>query len=159
MNTQKGSAVVMVLLILGILSLLGAGLMVQTRYDVRFNRAQGSYAKMLNLADGAAKVSLYGISFQTPGAYAGEGALVAIDPETPGEWKTTTTTGRELIGLWRSQAWFLGASRNPQDMAGWEIGTGYYGQLWVAQGAGNRGDLGTENAQETVQVAGVRFTK
>ena len=154
MNTQKGSAVVMVLLILGILSLLAAGLMVQTRYDVRFNRAQGSYDKMINLADGAAKVSLYGVSYQTPGAYTGEAALVSIEPDVAGEWKK-----QDLVGKWRSQAWYLGASWNPQDMAGWEIGTGFHAQFWVAQGAGIRSDLGQENALSTIQVAGIKFTK
>jgi hypothetical protein len=154
MNTQNGSAVVMVLLILGVLSLLGAGLMVQTRYDVRFNRAQGSYDKMINLADGAAKVSLYGVSYEAPPAYSGEGAQVPINPTEAGTWNTT----QESIGKWQSQAWFLGATLNPQDMAGWEIGTGYYGQFWVAQGAGNRSDLGKENALSTVQVAGIKFT-
>jgi hypothetical protein len=154
MKSQNGSAVVMVLLILGVITLLGAGLMVQTRYDVKFNRAQGSYDKMLNLADGAAKVSLFGVTYQTPGAYSGEGALVPIDPAGAGTWNT-----QETVGTWQSQAWYLGATLNPQDTAGWEIGTGYYAQFWVAQGAGNRGDLDKENALSTIQVAGIKFTK
>jgi hypothetical protein len=159
MKSERGAAIVLVLLILGILTLLGAGLMVQTRYDVKFNRAQGSYDKMLNLADGAAKVSLFGISYQVPGAYSGEGVQVPIDPETAGDWKTQGT-----VGTWQSQAWYMGATLHPQDMAGWEIGTGYYGQLWVGQGAGTKvgadfKGLGADSALSTIQVAGVKFSK
>lgn len=157
MRKDQGTAVVMVLLILAVLSLLGAGLMVQTRYDSKFNRAQGSHDKMVNMADGAARVALFGVTYETPGAYLGEAALVKIDPgpASTDAWNT----GQERIGLWQSRAWYLGATTNPQDMAGWEVGTGYYAQYWVAQGTGNKSQLGKDSALSTIQVAGIKFTK
>lgn len=156
MNRQKGSAVVVVLLILAVLSLLGAGLMVQSRYDTKFNRAQGSHDKMVNLADGAARVALFGVTYETPGAYSGEPATVKVDPPNTSS-EPWNTQGR--IGAWQAKAWYLGSTMNPQDMAGWEIGTGFYAQYWVAQGAGNRPDLGSDKALSTIQVAGIKFTK
>jgi hypothetical protein len=156
MRNERGSAVVLVLLVLGVITLLAAGLMVQTRYDSKFNRAQGSHDKMVNLADGAARVALFGVTYETPGAYSGEAAMVKIEPgpASTDPWKTQVT-----IGAWQSKAWYLGATTNPQDMAGWEIGTGYYAQYWVAQGTGNRGELDKDSALSTVQVAGIKFTK
>lgn len=157
MNRQKGSAVVVVLLILAVLSLLGAGLMVQTRYDTKFNRAQGNHDKMVSLADGAARVALFGVTYETPGAYSGEAVTVPIDP--PSTSTTPWNTAQWRIGAWQSKAWFLGSTMNPQDMAGWEVGTGFYAQYWVAQGSGNRPDLGNDKALSTIQVAGIKFTK
>ena len=148
MHRESGSAMVLVLLVLGVVTLLAAGLMVQTRFDSKFNRAQGSYGKMINLADGAARIALFGVTYQTPGAYSGEATSVVIDSQT-----------KSNLGDWKSQAWFLGSTTNPIEMAGWEIGTGFYLQYWVAQGTGNRGNLGNENALSTVQVAGIRYTK
>ncbi len=47
----------MVLLVLGVVSLLGIGLLTQSRLDVRMSSAMRSYAKMFSLADGGATIA------------------------------------------------------------------------------------------------------
>ncbi|MGB6065138.1 MAG: hypothetical protein WBG50_10030 [Desulfomonilaceae bacterium] len=53
MNNDKGYAVVIVLLFLGVISLLGVGLMEMSRLDLQFTGAIKNYNKLFNLADGA----------------------------------------------------------------------------------------------------------
>ena len=68
MRSEKGSAVALVLLVLGVISLIGVAALLQSRLDLRFATALQSYDKMFNLADGSAKLSLAYIRIQNPEA-------------------------------------------------------------------------------------------
>jgi Tfp pilus assembly protein PilX len=56
MRNEKGNVIALVLLILAVVSLVGAGALMMSRYDLRFTGALKSYDKGFNLADGGATV-------------------------------------------------------------------------------------------------------
>ncbi len=53
MNNNRGSAVAIVLMILGVISLVGVALLTQSRIDTKFTAAVTAYDKTSGLADGA----------------------------------------------------------------------------------------------------------
>ena len=53
MGNNNGSAMFLVVMILGVVSLIGVGLMSMSRLDIKFSAAIRNYDKMFNLADGA----------------------------------------------------------------------------------------------------------
>ena len=154
MKNERGSAIVLVLLLLGILGLLGAGLLVQTRYDIKLTRAQGSYDKMLNLADGSAKYSLFALRWLQPPAFTGQpvlatdtlqpNGLVDIQPRPSATYDSLTQ-----LGYWQSRAWYAGLSTDPWDVPGYEIGNPTYHQdRWVANGSGSNGRITAMNMNQ-----------
>jgi hypothetical protein len=159
MKSNRGSAVLVVLLILAVLGLLGAGLIAQTRYDTKLMRAQGSFDKMLNLADGSAKYSLVALGWLQVPSYSGQpvlatdtnqpSGLVDIQPKPSGSQDTLSN-----LGYWEASAWYVGASTDPWDMPGFEAGSGSYHQdRWVARGSASNGRLVTVS-QTQVTVTG-----
>ncbi|MBI5572125.1 MAG: hypothetical protein HY914_19435 [Desulfomonile tiedjei] len=147
MRGERGSALAVVLLILGVLGLLGAGLMVQTRYDTKVVSAQGAYDKMLNLADGAAKYSLFAVRWLGEPMFAGRPALVGDSGKPAGKVDSQTVTN---MGDWTSLAWYLGPETNPWVSPGWESPT-YYMTGWVAKGSATK--LKLDAAYEIDQAA------
>jgi Tfp pilus assembly protein PilX len=57
MKNERGNAIALVLLILAVVSLVGAGALMMSRHDLRFSHALRSYDMGFNLADGAATIS------------------------------------------------------------------------------------------------------
>jgi hypothetical protein len=57
MRNERGNAIALVLLILAVVSLVGAGALMMSRYDLKFSAALRSYDKGFNLADGASAIS------------------------------------------------------------------------------------------------------
>lgn len=57
MRNERGNVIALVLLILAVVSLVGAGALMMSRYDLKFTGALKSYDKGFNLADGGATVS------------------------------------------------------------------------------------------------------
>jgi hypothetical protein len=53
MRNNKGYSVLLVMMLLGIMSLVGSGLILMSRLDLNFTGALRNYDKMFNLADGA----------------------------------------------------------------------------------------------------------
>lgn len=58
MNNDRGSAVVIVLMILGVTSLMGAALITQSKMDMQFSSSVRSYENTFAKADGAAALAL-----------------------------------------------------------------------------------------------------
>ena len=54
MRNQKGSAVALVMLFLGVVSMIGAGLMLQSQDAIKFSASVKNVDSMLNMADAAA---------------------------------------------------------------------------------------------------------
>lgn len=65
MNNNQGSAVAIVLMILAVVSLIGVGLLTQSRMDVQLTSAIRSQDKLFSLADGAASIAYQDISVFT----------------------------------------------------------------------------------------------
>jgi len=61
MENNKGSIIVIVLMVLGIVSLLGVTLISQSKLDLQFSSSVGNYDRMFGLADGAAAYALRSI--------------------------------------------------------------------------------------------------
>jgi hypothetical protein len=55
--SQAGNAVAMVLLLLGVVSILGVGLLTRSTMDTRFSAAYKSHERLFSLADGAASIA------------------------------------------------------------------------------------------------------
>ena len=69
MSSQRGSAIITVMLMIAILALAGAALLLQSRMDTRMTRSQLSYDRTLSLGDGASKVSYAVLSIATTDSY------------------------------------------------------------------------------------------
>ncbi|MEW6141120.1 MAG: hypothetical protein AB1733_23090 [Thermodesulfobacteriota bacterium] len=128
-RNERGAAIAIVLLILGLVSLIAAGLLVQRKFDNYFNLAQLNYERLFNLADGAASLAFTQIGLKESVAYGGGTSRWRV---YDGEQKN--------IGDWDSWMTLKGYETDPQMLKGWELGTaeGYHVQFWVAEGTGKR---------------------
>jgi hypothetical protein len=61
-NSNNGSAVAIVLMILAVVSLIGVGLLMQSKMDVRLTSAIRSHDRLFSLADGAASIGYKDVS-------------------------------------------------------------------------------------------------
>jgi hypothetical protein len=144
LSNQRGMAVAMVLLILAIVSLLGAGLMVQSRLDVKFNSAKRAYDKAFNMADGGVAVAYTDILLKEVAKFDQEPSPTEINP------------GHAALSdqsKWYSYKLLKGYSTDPADMAGWEAGpgAGYHVEFWIGNGISQRlSSQKTERVEQTV---------
>ena len=58
MRNNRGYAIIVVLLILGLISILGASFLTMTRVDINFTGAAKNYDVLSNLADGACSIAV-----------------------------------------------------------------------------------------------------
>jgi hypothetical protein len=144
MKNEKGSAIALVLLVLGVVSLVGAGLLLQTRFDTKFTQAQKNYDRSFGMADSAASYAFPEILAKDTVTYKG-GPTVAWQkkmylPVQPGAYSATEVTGTAYLGQAISRAIIQGYDTDPSQVAGWELGTaeGYHVQFWTAEGLGVR---------------------
>ncbi len=152
-SNDMGNAVAIVLLVLGVVSLLGAALLTQSRIDVKFVTAFKSHNTAFNLADGAAAIALTKLSFTTAPQYSGQpvSTLLGTTKYTGPTFVTQggTPAGANLSD--RGTYWpvmiFRGAITDPTKMAGWQLGReGRQVECWVAQGLGTRRDTSIANS-------------
>ncbi len=130
-RNEKGSAVAIVLMFLGVLSLVGAGLMLQTRLDVMFTRAVESSTSMVGLADGAANKAVKNMPSTPP-------ANIGADPVVG---STGTEQEVQRAGHYQLRQIFVakapsGALDGFEISAGGYGGGGYYPAYWLAEGYG-----------------------
>jgi hypothetical protein len=132
MKNERGAAIAIVLLILGVVSLIAAGLMVQRQFDSYFTMAQTNFDKMFNLADGAALVAFTKVGLKESVEYSGGQSAETV--------YTSTGQGQDQVGEWTSRTIMKGYDTDPTLLSGWELGTaeGYHVQFWVAEGTASR---------------------
>ncbi len=144
MSSQRGSAIITVMLMIAILALAGAALLLQSRMDTRMTRSQLSYDRTLSLGDGASKVSYAVLSIATTDSYTYNGHQTRKFVAEAGGQSTATSeagTGTILtrgqdssnVGYWDSYMTLAGYRIEAQP--GYEINQ-YYQQYWVAEGTG-----------------------
>ena len=68
-----------VLLVLGLVSLIGVGMLTQSRMDVKYATSYKSHATAFNLADGAASMALTRVSFTMAPQYDGHAAPTLLN--------------------------------------------------------------------------------
>jgi hypothetical protein len=164
MKSQKGSAVALVLLILGVISLIGVAALLQSRLDLRFATALQSYDKMFNLADGAAKLSLAYITIQ-PAEPRGEEILGMSDDAVTDGWGDVFPMEVPLvpsdhflgktseIGSWKAELWMVGAPENRVEEQEIPMGLGLYN----AYGLGSRPESLGEDAKSDIRMGVTRL--
>lgn len=151
---NNGSAVVVVLLFLGVVSMIGAGLILQNKLDVQFNSAIKNVDSMQSLADAGAAKSFQNLPKTMPKSFSG-------DPVVVGDVTTVSISG---VGKYKYRGIFVGpgsaiASCGTGNEA--SEGSGYGEKIsayyWIAQGSGQTAGGGDTAA--TVEIACHRCTK
>lgn len=148
MLNQRGNVIALVLLLLSVVSLVGAGALLVSRYDLKFTSAVKSYDRGFNVADGAASMSWSDVNkhdreqdmalkdLQNPPA------ALTIGCHCKDSWKNTslcTGTTRQTCSrcIDRSQGDFDVQVRlmgyDTQTKAGWEAGS-FYDEFWNGNG-------------------------
>ena len=159
MNNDKGSAVIIVLLFLGIVSVVGAGLMLQSSVDRQFTSAVKSVDSLRDVASMAAGKSYWALKdvYSAP----------VSDTTDPVVHKTTPTDDPGNDEGKCDSRYCLDDDKNPYEwrlifvdkgegaVAGYEAATGgggsygagtAYNTLWTSEGRGkniSRGDSGS----------------
>ncbi|MBM3298980.1 MAG: hypothetical protein FJY85_03400 [Deltaproteobacteria bacterium] len=153
MKNERGAAIAIVLLILGMVSLIAAGLMVQRQFDSYFTMAQTNYEKMFNMADGAALVAYTKVGIKESVGYQGG--------QTSETVYTSTGQGQDRVGSWTSRTILKGYDTDPSLLSGWELGTaeGYHVQFWVAEGTAARANAAGPAADSAVYIACNKYAR
>lgn len=131
-ENERGSAVAIVLMFLGVLSLVGAGLMLQTRLDVQFTRASESSSSMISMADGAANKGIKNMPSNPPMAAGGNDPIVS---STDDEKLVSRAGNYQYRHVYVSKA-PSGAIKGFEASGGGYGGGGYYPAYWLAEGYG-----------------------
>jgi len=146
MEQERGSAIAIVLLVLGVLSLIGAGLLTRSKLDMMSATSIQSYDKIFSLADGAAAMGVrdlrspdlnLGEQWRYPeSAYPGpssllEGLLAA------GTYGLVSSLCGSVpgIGAYETRLTLTSYSGPPP---GWPVGEKVYTQYWTVKGTGKR---------------------
>jgi len=156
-NNDKGNAVAIVLMVLAVVSLLGVGLLTQSRIDIKFVTSFKSHNTAFNLADGAASMALARVSFTLAPPYDGAptSTLLNVLYKDPQPVRVSGNPSGAKVTPDRGTYWpvmiFRGPITDPTKMAGWELGKeGRTLECWIAQGSGKRRDttgVATSNTQ------------
>lgn len=143
MKNEKGSAIALVLLVLAVVSLVGAGLLLQSRFDTKFTQAQKNYDRSFGMADSAASYAFPEIMAKDTVQFKGGPTVVwqkkMYLPVQPGAYSPSEVPGTAYLGQAIARAIIQGYDTDPTLIAGDEIGAeGYHVQFWVAEGLGVR---------------------
>jgi hypothetical protein len=154
MKNQRGSAVVMVLLFLGVMSIVGAGLLIQTQLDTQFTAAVHWSDSRAGLGDMGASTQFRSLPKNPDTAvYSGNPVLGSTCTNCPQKVERSGTYGYRSV--------MVGDAPNAEcpGFGGLTDKTGgkYTGQApfyWVAEGSGKAMRGG--NPESTVQIACTR---
>ncbi len=143
MGNHHGSAVAIVLLILGVSSLVGVALLSRSRLDVRVSSAVTTYDRIFGAADGASAIAL--VDLQTSDRtfnYSGDASAVTFvvkDKSGHDLSNIAVTTGDEPT-KYTARVEFAGFTTDPGSFAGWEIGE-FYPEFWRGEGEGKKDSI------------------
>jgi hypothetical protein len=143
-SNDRGNAVAIVLLVLALVSLIGVGMLTQSRIDVKFATSHKSHATAFNLADGAASLALVAVPYTTTPMY--EGHAVPIPPMNYPSYKSSTSLGDR--GAYLPLTIFQGPITDPRLLTGEELETRLL-ESWTAKGVGKRRDTAGKAASNT----------
>jgi len=127
---NRGSAIAIVLLVLALVTLLGVGLILQSRMDLQLTASLKSFDKMFGLADGGSSVGFNDLYTRNR-----EAAISSVT----GTWTYDVVPLRTegTLGQYKAQVMLTGYSTSPADIAGFDIGS-YYPEYWLGRGEGSR---------------------
>jgi hypothetical protein len=127
--------VAIVLLVLAVTSLIGVGMLTQSRMDVKFATSHKSRTTAFNLADGAAALALIALANTTTPMY--EGHAVPIPPLNIANYRNSTPVVAR--GTYLPLLIFQGPITDPRLLTGEELETRLL-ESWTAKGVGARRD-------------------
>lgn len=181
LGSEQGNAVAIVLLVLAIITLLGMGLMTQSKIDGKFVAAYKSYDSMFNLADAGAQLAYRymrdfvkeapkdfkppGLSKPIPGYeypqyIKTDGKSIAVkDYDAASDTEKQATL--KQAGSFQPTMVYLGQDTSGKTMGGW--GLGGWTEFWISQGVGRRQeydptttkvvDLGTKEKRQPAETS------
>lgn len=126
---QKGSAVALVLVVLGVVSLIGAAALLQSKHHLWSATSRQTYDKMFYLADGASAIATKELSRKD------EDPEVTVDDSTGrlNAYRDIVDDAEtEYVGDYLAQVVFFNYETSVEAAAGWE--EDYYVQHWDCQG-------------------------
>lgn len=128
LNNNHGSAVAIVMMFIAVISILGVGLLAQSRMDLQITSSIRSYEKMFHLGDGGATIAFNNIS--------NKNTMVTYEGEEKVEYLVQDKEEKEA-GKYDALVKLCGIDNDPQNIPGWEVGS-YFRELWMAEGKGKR---------------------
>jgi hypothetical protein len=143
-SNDKGNAVAIVLLVLAVTSLIGVGMLTQSRMDVKFATSHKSRNTAFNLADGAASLALIALANTTTPMY--EGHAVPMPPLNIANYRNPTPL--VVTGTYLPLLIFQGPITDPRLLTGEELETRLL-ESWTAKGVGTRRDNAGKAASNT----------
>jgi hypothetical protein len=143
MTGQNGSAVAMVLLFLGVVSIIGAGLMLQSKMDVQFTSAIQGADLTLNVGDAASGKAFRNLPDKPPMAETYKQPIVADSGPKSSDLPSSYTVQGGGTFSWRT------VSMGPAPAmtgGGYEMGQGGYSEgffawYWTAEGNGRTSSM------------------
>lgn len=139
MNQERGSILIMVMALLLILSLLGAGLLLRSTQDTKITKAAGVGEQSFRLADAGAEVASVNLYKSDPdrGGAEYEGGL--IFKKVLSEDLNLGSAIKEILGSGDfSSTNMMKGVETPSRKPGYELGN-YYDQYWISEGKGDSG--------------------
>lgn len=150
LNNNHGSAVAIVMMFIAVISIMGVGLLAQSRMDLRITSSLKSYEKMFNLGDGGATIAFNNIRRQN--------YMMTFDGSTKVKYLIQDRPEKEA-GKYDSVIKLCGVDTDPQSVTGWEVGS-YFNELWTAEGRGKRtGNLFGEDTGTPTSVVTIAASK
>ncbi len=138
MINQKGSAILIVMMMMGILALLAAGMIIQSRMDSKLVKSRVTQNQTLAVADGATRISFYAVKNMTADNFTYSGG---VQRSFYKEGAVKDVAGNtQAAGFWDCYRTLVDAGEDTSSTpAGWELGSrGMSQQCWVAEGTGSR---------------------
>lgn len=150
LGNEKGIGIVIVLMVLTVVSLAGAGLLIQSRLDTVLTGAQRNHNRLFNVADGAASLGYTKVGVSESPDFLAESSLKSI-------WSAQDAGA---FGTWGASVGVRGYDTHPELLAGWELGSdsGYHVEFWVAEGTCTRVSAGT-GALSAVYMPAIKFSR
>jgi hypothetical protein len=130
MRNEKGSALAIVMLVLGVASLIGVALITQTNLDLQLTSSVQIYNRIFSAADGAVAVAFNDLRTQD------RQDTGQFDPAQKPSWDVLTTSEHDLS--WSSKVTLMGpcAAGGSPLVAGY--GEDFYQLCWRGEGKGSR---------------------
>jgi hypothetical protein len=144
MRNTKGSAITLVLIILGVVGLIGVGLMSLSRINTQFTAAIANYDQMFNLSDGANAMAYKDLKTrdrEDQSTFLGASTRVRSAPDycKPGNLNQDDIYCENVVGAGEYYASLILEGYNTESAPGWEAGgRGYFHVYWIGEGKGKR---------------------
>jgi hypothetical protein len=175
MFDNRGSVILLIMLLLGVVTLVGVGALVMSRYDLKLTSSLKSYDKGFNLADGAATLAFRDLSQRDreqdtaltdpanpPGAITifchcqNSSYCTVLTGTSPNTRDTCVRCVDRSVGNFDTQIRIMGYTTQPQE--GYEWGT-HTAEFWTGIGLATPVKTSAYNAMVETSVSKIKASK